>query len=105
MSVSSARPPAVALFYLVNLVTQTQQFGGREDPRIDEQIANDFGETPIFHMGLKDISPQQTALNLFNRFYIGCEAKVRLSPINNPEIQKPDLLETILCKLLLLAFQ
>ncbi|CAF3898928.1 unnamed protein product [Rotaria sp. Silwood2] len=93
---SFPRPPAVALSYLVDLVTQIQQSGGRGDPRTDEQIARDLGESSIFLMGLKDVTPQQTALNLFNHLYPGYEAKVELDSVNNLEVLKPGLLETML---------
>lgn len=80
------------------MVTQIQQSGGRGDPRTDEQIARDLGLSAIFLMSLKDISPQQTALNLFNHFYPGYEAKVNLESTNNLEASKPGLFNTILGK-------
>ena len=91
-----ARPPPAALSYLVDLVAQIQQSGGRGDPRTDEQIANELGESSIFLMALKDVTPQQTALNVFNQLYPKYEAKVELDSINNLQKLKPGLLETIL---------
>ena len=52
----------------------------------------------MFLVGLKDVTPQQTALNLFNHLYPGYEAKVKLGSVNNLEVTRPDLLETILGK-------
>lgn len=102
---SLARPSSAALSYLVDLVTQIQQTSGRGDPRNDEEIANDLGETQICLMGLKDVTPQQTALNLFNYFYPGYESKVRLNSVNRLEIEKPGLLETILGESSLSTFE
>ncbi|CAF0785731.1 unnamed protein product [Rotaria sordida] len=93
---SFPRPPAPVLNFLVDLVTQIQHSGGRGDARSDEQLARDLGESPVFLMGLKDVTPQQTALNLFNHFYPGYEVKVNLVSINNLEVEKPGLLENIL---------
>lgn len=84
---------------MVDLVTTIQRSGGRGDPRSDEEVANDLGETQIFLMGLKDVTPQQTALNVFNHLYPGYEAKVRLNSVNRLEVEKPGLLETILGEL------
>ena len=97
-SVLLARPPAVALSYLVDSVTQIQQSSGRGDPRTDEQLACDIGENLMFLVGLKDVIPQQTALNLFNHLYPGYEAKVKLGSVNKLEVTRPGLLETILGK-------
>jgi len=47
-SVFLARPPATALNYLVDLVSQIQQSGRRGDPRSDEQLARDLGESSFF---------------------------------------------------------
>jgi hypothetical protein len=85
---------------LVDLVTQIKQSGGRRDPRSDEQLATDLGESSIFLMGLKDVTPQQTALNLFNYLYPGYEVKVELGSVINLEVKKPGLLESILSKCL-----
>jgi hypothetical protein len=99
-----ARPPAVAMSYLVDLVDTIRQTNGRTDPRTDEQIARDLRETPLFLMGLRDVTPQQTALNLFNHFYPGYEAKLRLGSVHNFEISKPGLLETMLSKYFKIEF-
>jgi len=91
-----ARPPAIALGYLVDLVTKIQQSSGRGDPRTDDQIAHDLDLSPIFLISLKDSNPQQSALNLFNHLYPGYEAKVTLGSVNNLEASKPGLFNTIL---------
>lgn len=91
-----ARPPAVALNYLVDLVTSIQHSSGRDDPRSDEQIARDLGENKAFLDGLRDVTPQQTALNIFNHLYPGYETKTKLDNVKSLENEKPDLLRTIL---------
>ncbi|CAF4236801.1 unnamed protein product [Rotaria sp. Silwood2] len=93
---SFPRPPAPALSYLVDMVTLIQQSGGRADPRSDDQLARDLGENPVFLMGLKDVTPQQTALNVFNHLYPGYEAKVELGSVKNLDIKRPGLLQTLL---------
>ena len=82
------------------MVSQIQQSGRRGDPRSDEQLARDLGESSFFLMGFKDTTPQQTALNLFNHFYSGYDAKVKLGSLDNLELEKPGLLETKLGKCL-----
>ncbi len=94
-----ARPPASALNYLVDLVTQIQRSSGRDDPRSNEELARDLGSNPIILTSLKHATPQQTALNLFNHLYPGYRAKVNLCSANNLELSKPGLLESMLGKL------
>ena len=93
-----ARSSASALNYLVDLVTHIQQSNGDADPRNDDQLAKDLGISRVVSMSFKDITPQQTALNLFNHFYPGYATKTRLDSVNNLEILKPGLLELILSK-------
>ncbi|CAF2383847.1 unnamed protein product [Rotaria sp. Silwood2] len=93
---SFPRPSAPALHYLIDLVTHIQQSNGTGDSRSNEQLAKDLGVSLVILMNLKDITPQQTALNLFNYFYPGYAAKKDLDSINNLELLKPGLLETML---------
>jgi len=93
-----ARPPAPALSYLVDLVTHIRQSNGDGDPRTDAELANDLGVSPVILMSLKDTTPKQTALNIFNYLYPGYVAKMNLESVDNLEILKPGLLETILGK-------
>ncbi len=82
--------------YLVDMVSVIQKSGGRADPRTDEQIARDLGESSIFLVSLRDPDPQQTALNLFNHFYPSYEDKLKLETVPNLEKKNPGFLQTIL---------
>ena len=97
-SLTLARPPPSGMNYLVDLVSLIQRSSGRGDPRNDEQIARALGENSIFLMGLKNETPQQTALNLFNHLYPGYESKLKLGSVRKMEKIRPGLLETILSK-------
>ncbi len=92
----TARPPAPALNYLIDLVTHIQQSSGIEDTRTHEELATDLNINGIILMSLRDSTPQQTALNVFNYLYSGYSVKTKLDSVANLEIQKPGLLETIL---------
>jgi hypothetical protein len=96
--VSLARPSATTLNYLLDLVTQIQQSGGRGDPRSDQDLASALGASPIVLLSLKNTSPQQTALNVFNYLYPGYTAKLKLGSIDKLELLKPGLIDTILGK-------
>ncbi|CAF2122497.1 unnamed protein product [Rotaria magnacalcarata] len=98
--IRNTRPAAAALNYLVDLVTQIQHSSGRDDPTSAEQLARDLGEDPKLLMGFKDVTPQQSALNLFNHLYPRYESKVELDSISKLEDEDPDLLRTILSAIL-----
>ena len=63
-------------------------------------MAQDLGESVIFLKALKDDTPQQTALNLFNHFFPGYETKMQLVSMNNLAVVRPGFLKTMLGKLL-----
>ena len=87
---------------LVDLVALIQQSSGRSDPRTDEQIARALGKNPVFLLGLKDETPQQTALNLFNHLFPGYDTKLKLGNTKEIEKMRPGLLETMLSKHLII---
>ncbi|CAF2841147.1 unnamed protein product [Rotaria sp. Silwood2] len=93
---SFPRPPASALNYLLDLVTQIQRSSGQSDSRTDEQLARDLGVNQIILMSLKHSTPQQTALNVFNHLYPGYSTKIELDSIAKLELLKPGLVESIL---------
>jgi hypothetical protein len=90
-----ARPPASGLDYLLDLVARIQQTGGQSDPRTDDQLARDLRVNPIHLSSLKDSTPQQSALNLFNHIYSGYSSKITLGSTNNMERLRPGLLDSI----------
>ena len=92
----TARPPAPAVNYLVDLVTYIQQSSGSGDARNDEQLAFDLGVSRAVLLGLKATTPQQTALNIFNKLYPGYVKKTNLHSIENLETLNPALLTTML---------
>jgi hypothetical protein len=94
--VLTARPPASAVNYLVDLVAHIQQSNGSGDARSEQQLAADLGISHVVLSGLNATTPQQTALNVFKHLYPGYAKKTILRSVENLEILKPGLLDTIL---------
>jgi len=93
-----ARPSPEALEFLVQLVTMINHSSGHKDKRSDEQLADEIKINLQTLLGLRDDTPQQTALNIFNYLYPGYKNKVDIGTLESLQKKNPTLLDAMLGK-------